>query len=319
MRRACYLCFVRGMTPIVLLHSFLSTPYGHTQNGPSPQITALHTTRLAQDLYLIQPLADSEDGNVLVFCSEEGMLLSDTGLSRFLPQLTEAIQSLPCRTKIVRYVIDTHWHLDHAGGNKSFASAGALIIAQDETRRFMSSDQKLLGSTVSAYPESARPVVTFSTVLTLHLKNGDVIAEHYPNAHTGGDVVVSFDQRKVLHIGDIYYGAIFPWVDAAHGGTLMGLRNSIEKLLQEPDSVIFVPGHGDPVSKVEINTMAKMVDGSFESVRQGISQGLSLKQIQDKGVPDRWKSWQWEGMSTSAWIENVYNEARKASTPELSH
>jgi cyclase len=312
------LCFARRLTPIVLLHSLFIAPFGHTQNGPNPQIVALHTTRLAQDLYLIQPPADSEDGNVLVFCSEEGVLLSDTGLSRVLPQLTDAIKSLPCRTKIVRYVIDTHWHLDHAGGNKSFASSGALIIAQDETRRFMSSDQKLLGSTVSAYPESARPVVTFSTVLTLHLKNGDVVAEHYPNAHTGGDVVVSFAQQKVLHIGDIYYGAVFPWVDAAHGGTLMGLRHSIEKLLQEPDSVIFVPGHGDPVSKVELNTMAKMVDDTFESVRQGISQGLSLKQIQDKGVPDRWKSWQWEGMSTSAWIEQVYTEARKPSTPELS-
>jgi cyclase len=299
------------LTPVILLHLLLLDAGGYAQSVPKPQIVALHTARMAQDLYLIQPPADSEDGNVLVFCSEEGVLLSDTGLSRVVPQLQDALQSLPCQTKRVRYVIDTHWHRDHAGGNMSFANAGALIIAHDETRRLMSSDQKLLGSTVSAYPESARPAVTFSMSLTLHLKNGDVIAEHYSNAHTAGDVVVSFVQQNVLHIGDIYYGAVFPWVDVAHGGTLMGLRRSIEELLHQPDSTIFVPGHGDPISKAELNTMAKMLDESFETIRQGISQGLTLRQIQDKGLPDRWKSWQWEGMSTSAWIENVYNETKE--------
>ena len=315
MRRTRCFCVPRRLTPLLLLHSLLLIPYGYTQNGPNPQIAALRTTPLAQGLYLIQPPADSEDGNVLVFCSEEGVLLSDTGLSRVLPQLQNAMQSLTCQTKIVKYVINTHWHLDHAGGNKTFANAGALIIAHGETRRFMSSDQKLLGSTVSAYPESARPVLTFSTSLTVHLKNGDVIAEHYPNAHTGGDVVVSFAQQKVMHIGDIYYGAVFPWVDATHGGTLMGLRHSIEKLLQQPDSTTFVPGHGDPVSKADLITMAKMLDDSFEAVGKGISKGLSLRQIQDKGISDRWKSWQWEGMSKSAWVENVYDEIRKG-TPQ---
>jgi len=314
-----YACVARGRNTILLLVSLLLMPFGHAQNGPTQHIVTLRTTRLAQDLYLIQPPPDSEDGNVLVLCSEEGILLSDTGLSRVVPQLQNAIELLPCHNKTVKYVIDTHWHLDHAGGNKTFASVGALIIAQDETRKLMSSDQKLLGSTVLAYPESARPVVTFSVALTVHMKNGDVIAEHYPNSHTGGDVVVNFAQQKILHIDDVYYGAVFPWVDAAHGGTLMGLRRSIEKLLLQPDSLTFVPGHGDPISKSELKTMAKMMDESVEIVRQGISQGLSLKQVQEKGIPDHWKSFEWEGMSTSAWIGNLYDELKKDPEPATSH
>ena len=309
----------RGRNTILLFVSFLLMPFGHAQNAPTQHIVTLRTTRLAQDLYLIQPPPDSEDGNVLAFCSEEGMLLSDTGLSSVVPQLQNAIELLPCQNKMVKYVINTHWHVDHAGGNKTFANVGALIIAQDETRKLMSSDQKLLGSTVSAYPEYARPVVTFSVDLTLHMKNGDVTALYYPNSHTGGDVVVNFAQQKILHIGDLYYGAVFPWVDAAHGGTLMGLRRSIEKLLQQPDSVTFVPGHGDPVGRLELKTMAKMIDESLEIVRQGISQGLSLKQIQEKGIPDHWKSWEWDGMSTSAWIGNLYDELKKNVEPATSH
>jgi cyclase len=313
MRTSGCFCTMRELALLLLLHSLLLNSIGYAQNAPNPQTIALHTTRVAQDLYLIQPPPDSEDGNVLAFCSEEGVLLSDTGLSRAVPQLQQALQALPCQTKSVRYVINSHWHRDHAGGNMTFANAGAVIIAHDETRRFMSSDQKLLGSTVSAYPESARPSVTFSTSLTLHFKNGDVIAKHSFNAHTAGDVVTSFVQQNVLHIADIYYGAVFPWVDAAHGGTLTGLRRSIEELLHQPDSAVFVPGHGDPISKAELNTMAQMLDESFAIIRQGTSQGLSLKQLQDKGLPERWKSWQWEGMSTSAWIENVYNETKNGA------
>jgi cyclase len=319
MRRITYSCAARRHNMILLFTSLFLMPFGYAQNDPAQHMITLRTTRLAPDLYLIQPPPDSEDGNVMVLCSEEGLLLSDSGLSRVVPQLRNAIELLPCQNKTLKYVIDTHWHLDHAGGNKAFANGGALIIAQDETLKLMSLDQRLLGSTVAAYPESARPVVTFSVALTVHMKNGDVIAEHYPNSHTGGDVVVNFAQQKIQHIGDLYYGAVLPWVDAAHGGTLTGLRRSIERLLQQPDLVTFVPGHGDPVRKLELQTLAKMMDESFDNVKRGISQGLSLKQIQEKGIPDHWKSWEWEGLSTSAWIGNLYDELKKAAEPATSH
>lgn len=95
----------------------------------------------------------------------------------------------------------------------------------------------------------------------------------------------------------------------------MGLRRSIEKLSQQPDPVTFVRGHG----KSELKTLAKMMDESLEIVRQGISQGLSLKQIQEKRIPNHWKSFEWEGMSTSAWIGNLYDELKKDAEPATSH
>jgi len=278
------------------------------QTGSQPQTITLLSTRLANNLYLIHPPLNSEDGNVVVLCVASGILLSDTGLSRAVPELQAVLRGLPCPNRRVKYVINTHWHLDHAGGNRAFATDGAVIISQDETRRIMSSSQELLGSTIGAYPEIARPTITFSDRLTLHLDETEVSAEHYPNGHTGGDVVVRFGGTNILHIGDIYYGAVFPWVDADHGGSISGLRKSVERLLRQPDSTVFVPGHGDPVTKAELGTMARMIDQSFQAVSQGISQGLSLQQIQQKGLPNEWKLWAWEGMSTSAWVETVYRE-----------
>ena len=283
-----------------------------------PQGRPLRTTPLAKNLYLISPGLDSQDGNVVVLCNGAGNLLSDTGLSREVPELQVAVDGLPCPNHTIKFVINTHWHLDHAGGNRVFAAGGAVIVAQDEARRTMSSSQKLMGSTVSAYPEIARPTITFSDRATVHLGDVDVIAEHYANAHTSGDAVVSFGGTGVMHIGDIYYGAVFPWVDADHGGSILGLRSALARLLQQQDSSVFVPGHGEPITKSELNTMARMIDASLEMVRNGIARGLSLRQMQEKGVPKEWKSYAWEGMSESAWIEAVYREMATGRAPQFS-
>ncbi len=267
-----------------------------------PKIT---TTRVAENLYLLMPPEDSPSGNVVALIGNDGVLLVDSGLPDTTAAFQEAIDSLHSPNPSIKYIINTHWHRDHAGGNRALGK-DATIISQENARKLMSSKQTLLGSTIQPWSEAGLPRITFPDALTLHF-NGEVInIEHYPNAHTDGDAVVRFVNAGVIEIGDIYYGKVLPWVDSDHGGNLLGLRAALHKLLSQPASKAIVPGHEKVIGFKELEEEQQVIDESFSVVRKGIAEGKTLSEIQSKGIDEHWKSWAWVGNSMPAWIESVY-------------
>jgi cyclase len=286
------------------LAALLGTASGQEQ----PKIT---TTRLAENVFLLQPSEESSSGNVIALIGNDGVLLVDSGLPETAAAFREAVDSLHSPNPTIKYIVNTHWHRDHAGGNRVLGK-DAVIVSHENARTLMTSPQTLLGSTIQPWSPAALPQVTFRDFLTLHF-DGEVIAiEHYPNAHTGNDAVVQFTNAKVIAIGDLYYGKVLPWVDADHGGDVIGLRQALEKLIHLAGIKIIAPGHEKAIETKDLVAEQRVIDETLTTVRRGISEGLSLKQIQDKGLGDEWKSWEWVGNSIPAWIQSVHTSLLRA-------
>lgn len=163
-------------------------------------------TPIRNGLYLLT----GRGGNIVASAGEDGTFLVDDQYAPLTARIQAALDEVTDQP--VRFVINTHWHGDHVGGNENFAEAGAVIVAHENVRRRMSSDQFMaaFNRTVPAAPAKALPVVTFADGVTLHLNGVDVRVTHVAGAHTDGDALVHFEQANVLHMGDIYFNGLYP-------------------------------------------------------------------------------------------------------------
>jgi glyoxylase-like metal-dependent hydrolase (beta-lactamase superfamily II) len=219
----------------------------------------------------------------------------------------------------VRFVINTHWHFDHTGGNENFGKRGAVIIAHDNVRARMSTDQFLaaLNQKVPASPKGALPVVTFGAGVTLHL-NGDTLhVVHVANAHTDGDALIHWQKANVLHMGDTFFHrASFPFIDLSCGGSIDGLIVAIDKglALSNPQTRI-IPGHGPVATRAELAAYRAMLVDIRAQVAAGIRAKRTLAQIQAAkpaaryGMPDGF-------LKPDAFVQAVYSSLTK---PQKAH
>jgi glyoxylase-like metal-dependent hydrolase (beta-lactamase superfamily II) len=219
-------------------------------------------------------------GNLGVSVGEDGAFLIDDQFAPMAGRITDAIKELTDQP--LRYVLNTHWHGDHTGSNASFGSAGHLIVAHDNVRVRMSSDQYHLffkaGSPPS--PPEALPVITFSHSMTFHF-NGDVIrVEHVPDAHTDGDAIFYFEKADVMHTGDAFINRGYPLIDIASGGSIAGQIKATNRMLEliGPDTIV-IPGHGPLADKVRMTAIRDMLVAARAAVVKLIDQGLSLDEI----------------------------------------
>jgi cyclase len=184
-------------------------------------------------------------GNMALGFGPDGAFLVDDQYAPLTPKIAAKIKELSGQS--VRFLVNTHWHGDHSGGNENFGKSGALIFAQDNVRVRMSTEQERRpGEKTPPSPAAALPVVTFDSTNSFHI-NGDTIrVEHVPHAHTDGDALVKFEKANVLHMGDTFFNlASFPYVDARSGGSVKGLIAAVDRGLQLSDaSTKVIPGHG---------------------------------------------------------------------------
>jgi glyoxylase-like metal-dependent hydrolase (beta-lactamase superfamily II) len=200
-------------------------------------------------------------GNVAVTVGDDGVFVIDDELAPLSPKLKAALASLS--KKPVRFVVNTHWHADHTGGNPAMAAAGAVIVAQDNVRKRVSVDQvrEFMGKqmTTTALPLAAQPVVTFTEDVTLHVNGDDVHVVHVPAAHTDGDSIVHFKKANVIHSGDAVIPG-FPLVDADSGGTFDGFIGAADKVLSlADDNTKIIPGHGAVMTKADVTAFRQML------------------------------------------------------------
>jgi cyclase len=207
----------------------------------------------------------------------------------------------------VKYVLNTHWHGDHTGGNAYFGKS-AIIIAQDNVRKKMETetDRRITNLLLSL------PVITFSDQLTLHLNGGELHAIHFAHGHTDGDSLVLFSQTNVVHMGDLFTNfdpPHFPAVDTENdgsGGPQGEIAAAEYVLAKAPDDVKIIPGHGNVASKVELNKYLDVLKGTSAAVQAGMDQGKSLEQLKQEKVLAKWEYLDSPPIKTDVYLERLY-------------
>ena len=218
----------------------------------------------------------------------------------------------------MKYVLNTHWHGDHTGGNAYFGKS-AVIIAQDEVRKAMQTETDHLGR-ITNLPVSV-PVLTFSDQFTLHMQGGDIHAISFPKGHSSSDTIVFMPGGKVVHTGDVFTNFIpanFPAVDFENDGSggVQGVRAACEYLLSHTaDDVKLIPGHGNMATKADLRKYLDVLNGTVGAIQAGIDQGKSLEQLQRDKVLDKW-SYIGEGPKANNYIERIYKNLTAKSNRE---
>lgn len=234
-------------------------------------------------------------GNIGVSAGEDGILLID---DQYAP-LTERIRATvnEIQSGSVRFVINTHWHGDHTGGNENMGEAGSVIVAHDNVRERLSTEQfmEAFDRTVPPSPEAALPVVTFNDTVTFHWNDDTITVEHLPRAHTDGDSIVHFEKADVLHMGDTFFSSGYPFVDMGSGGTVQGLIAAAERGLElAGGETRIIPGHGPLTDREGLAEYHRMLTTITERVRERMEEGESLDAIRSADVAsefdERWSS-----------------------------
>ena len=261
------------------------------------------TTKITSSLYLLQ----GAGGNVMASVGSDGVLLIDDDYSQNAPIFEAAIDKLT--ESATRFVINTHWHGDHTGGNEYWGKSGAVIVAHDNVRERLSTVQvnKFFGRETPASDPAAWPLVSYGTSMAMHV-NGDTLElQHYPRGHTDGDTVVYFTRANVVHMGDHYFKDRFPFVDLASGGNAVSFADNIAAVLQKVDSkTVIVPGHGALADKADLQRYHAMLVETQAEVRAMKSSGMTLKQVQARGLDDQWQSWGGGFINQDNWIVFLY-------------
>lgn len=216
-------------------------------------------------------------GNIGLSHGEDGNILVDDQYAPLTDKIVAAVKGVD--PDPVKFVVNTHWHRDHSGGNENLGKAGAVIVAHDNVRRRMSVDQfsKIFGKT-EASSKSALPVVTFGEGVTLHLNGDELQVLHVRNAHTDGDSLVYWRKAKVLHMGDIFFHKVtLPFIDLDSGGSIDGVIAAVRRALEiAPPDARIVPGHGPIATRAELEAYLAMLVDIRGKVAAAIAAGKSL-------------------------------------------
>lgn len=219
-------------------------------------------------------------GNIGLSHGEDGNVLVDDQYAPLTDKILAAVKSV--HPDPVKFVINTHWHLDHSGGNENLGKAGAVIVAHDNVRRRMSVEQfnRLFGR-FPASPKAALPVVTFGEGVTLHFNGDELLLVHVRNAHTDGDSLVYWRKAKVLHMGDVFFHKTsLPFIDLDSGGSIDGEIAAVRKALEiaAPDAKI-IPGHGPVATRAELEAYLAMLVDVRGKVAAAMAAGKTLQAI----------------------------------------
>lgn len=245
-------------------------------------------------------------GNIGVSVGDDGILIVDDQYAPIADKIRASLKGIA--DKKLRFILNTHWHGDHTGGNVVFGPE-APIIAHDNVRKRMATEQKseFFKRTTPASPKEALPVITFNENLTVHFNGEEIRAIHYPHGHTDGDSVIFFTTSNVVHLGDNFFAGRFPFVDLESGGNVEGLTKNIAEIITKiPAGAKLIPGHG-PLSTIDdLKTYHSMLIKTTDIVRQKIAAGKTLDQIKTESLPEEWKSWGTGFIKTEMWLEIVY-------------
>jgi len=219
-------------------------------------------------------------GNIVASVGDDGTFLIDDQYAPLHDKIVAALQAIDA--KPVRFVINTHWHGDHTGGNEPFGASGAVIVAHDNVRRRMSTQQftAAMEPRGEPSPKAALPVVTFAEGVILHLNGDTVRVVHVAEAHTDGDALVKFERANVLHMGDTFFHGSYPFIDAGSGGGIDGVLAAVETGLGLADAgTIVVPGHGARTDRAGLAAYSALLKDYRDRIAAMKLAGQSVEQV----------------------------------------
>lgn len=219
-------------------------------------------------------------GNIGLAVGDEAVFVVDDQYAPLTRKVLDAIAAITPRP--VRFVVNTHWHMDHVGGNEQLGEGGVLIIAHENVRKRMSVEGfiEALNTRVPASPPKALPVVTFTDAVTFHINGDSVSATHVPPAHTDGDAIVYFRKANVIHMGDTFHNAGLPFVDLSSGGSLQGFITAADRVIaMSNEDTKIIPGHGPLADRARLRVYRDMIVALRDKIRAEIAAGRTLEQI----------------------------------------
>jgi cyclase len=248
-------------------------------------------------------------GNIGVSAGPDGVLIVDDQYAPLADKIRGALKGI--NPGKLRFVLNTHFHGDHTGGNPTFGTE-ATIIAQDNVRQRLAAGSVVRGNTTERMAAAGLPVITYADAASVHFNGEEIKARHFPHGHTDGDSIIFFPKSNVVHMGDDFFNGLFPFVDTESGGSVQGMTDAVAKVLAEvPADVKIIPGHG-PLSDVAgLKKFHRMLVETAAIVRKGKAAGKTLEQLQAAGLPDEWKSWS-SFIDTKGWIATLYSSLEGA-------
>ena len=252
-------------------------------------------------------------GNIALAVGEDFAFLVD---DQFAPLTTKILAAVRGVTdKPVRFLVNTHWHGDHAGGNENMAKAGVILVAHDNVRTRMSTEQfiELFNSRVPPSPRGALPVVTFVESVTFHLGNETVHVVHVPPAHTDGDAIVHFVQANTIHMGDNFFKDVYPFIDLSSGGSFEGVIRAADIALgYTNDSTRLIPGHGAMANRADLKKYRDVLVQVRDRVAALIRQGKTREEVIAAKPTSEWDAtWGAGFMKTDVFLGIVYQSLKR--------
>ena len=286
----------------LLLLSSIIIMNGISSQNPFEEVE-VEISKLSPNLYRLY----LTNVTVVALIGSEGILLSDAARYRTGPSLKKALEKI-CREPI-KIIINTHWHHDHTGGNNFFGKE-ATIIAHHTVREHLSEEQyqSLWQEKYEAYPEYARPHITYSDRMHLYVNDEEVEIIHLPNGHSAGDAVVYFKKANVLHLGDLLFADKFPAIDYDHGGNVKQFVKNLDEIIKSmPSDVTIVPGHGRNYTMNDLEAYRNMISSTAAIVEEAMKNGQSLDEMKKANILKDWAKWEQNYFTCNEWIEIIYN------------
>jgi cyclase len=303
MRRA------RSLFPIVIFASYifplwLFTAMLSAQDQDFSKVQ-MKVSKVAGNVYMLQ----GAGGNIGASVGDDGIVIVDDQYAPLAEKIQAALKGIT--DKPVRFVINTHYHGDHTGGNEYFQKQ-APVIAQDNVRKRLESggvagNGGSVRHDMTPAPHDALPIITFDHDVTVHLNGEDIRALYFPAGHTDGDSVIFFPQSNVVHMGDDFVTYGFPFIDVVSGGSINGMIDGVSQVIaQLPADVKVIPGHGDISSLDDMRAYVAMLKATRDAVQQALNQGKTLDQMKQAKLLDPWKKYSGP-ITEDAFLETLYN------------
>lgn len=268
----------------------------------------IETIKVADGIYMLQ----GAGGNIGVSVGEDGILMVDTQFAELNEKIKSAIAEIS--EGPIRIVLNTNWHYDHAYGNEPLGKSGALIIAHENTRTRMLSEQYFddFDMTVPVFPDAALPAVTFKDSLTLHFNGNEIQVVHIENAHSDADIAIYFREANVLHTGDLFFSVLYPYIDISHGGSIDGMIRASEKILGIVDeNTKIIPGHGPLSNREGVKKFRDMLVTLRDRIKDRIREGKTLEEVLASKPTADFDKEKAQAVSPEMFVKIIYDELAK--------
>ncbi|MCG9696936.1 MBL fold metallo-hydrolase [Shewanella sp. Isolate11] len=241
-------------------------------------------------------------GNIGVSVGSDGIIIIDDQFAPLADKISAALAEIKAGKP--RYIINTHYHGDHTGGNNKFGETGTIFAHDNVLKRLAGNDK---------YQAQGLPTITYDQGINIHF-NGDTLQLiHLGAGHTDGDSVVLWQDKSVVHMGDLFFKDHFPYVDLDAGGSVLGYRDSVSNIIKRiDDTTKVIPGHGELATKSDLIRFKQMLDASINWMRVQLESQKTLEEIQQQGVPEELKGWGWSFIPDERWIKTLYQDLNQS-------